>query len=107
MKEINEDNFLEEVLESDIPVVVDLFTSWCMPCRRMGDMLDQLSQKYQGKAKFYKLDIDKNRELADKLNIGSVPTLLFFGRDGEIEAQVGLVSEEKVKSKIEKVLVRR
>lgn len=104
MKEINENNFFEEVLEPDIPVVLDLFTTWCTPCQRMDDILDQLSKEYEGKAKFYKLDIDRNSALADKLNVKRVPALLFFGRDGEIEAHVGLVSEEKIRSKIEKVL---
>lgn len=103
--EIGEANFLEEVIESDIPAVVDFSASWCLPCQPMSNLMDKLSEGYQGKVKFFKLDVDQNTELADKLNIKSVPTLLLFNSQGKVGALVGLAAEEKVKAKIEELLI--
>lgn len=102
VREINEQDFLE-VIESGLPAVIDFSAAWCMPCRSMSDIVDRLSQEYQGKVKFYKLDVDKNTALADKLNVKSVPTLLFF-RNNNVDAQVGLAHEDRIKSKIERLI---
>lgn len=98
--EIEEKDFASEVLDSAIPVVVDFFAPWCTPCQPQGDMMDRLAEQYGSRVKFLKVDVDKNQDLADKLSVRSVPTLLFFNHD-EVGAQVGLTTEEKVKAKIE------
>lgn len=100
MLEIGEQDFLDKVFGSHLPVVVDCSASWCLPCRPMADVMDRLSQEYQGRVKFYKLDVDKSSELADRLKVKSVPTLLFF-HNNTVDALVGLTSEDKLKSRIE------
>lgn len=103
--EINEADFEQQVLDSDTLTVVGFSAQWCIPCRPQGEILDRLSREYGGRVKFVKLDVDRNSELADKLNIKSVPTLLFFRKNGGgVEVQVGLATEEKLKSRIEKLL---
>lgn len=102
--ELNEDNFLKEVL-GDAVVLLDCYSPWCLPCLRQDEILSKLSGEYK-KVKFCKLNTDTNPELADKLKVKSVPTLLFISsRDGgKIEVQVGLKGEERIKSKLEEMV---
>jgi len=100
VKEINEDNFEEEVIKSNIPVLVDFSASWCAPCRMQTPILEKLAQELEGKLKIVKVDTDQNPNLAMKLNIMSIPNLLLF-KDGKIQTQlVGYHSEKELRAKI-------
>ena len=79
------DNFEEEVLKSDIPVVVDFWASWCGPCRMLAPLIKSLAEDLEGEAKVGKINIDEESELASKYNIMSVPTVMLF-KDGKAQA---------------------
>ena len=83
---LNSTNFRQEVLESDIPVLVDFWATWCGPCRMIAPIVDQLATKYDGKIKVGKVDVDENPEIAESFGISSIPTLMFF-KGGEVVAQ--------------------
>jgi thioredoxin 1 len=74
----------EEIINSDTPVLVDFFATWCGPCKAMHPILEDLSAKVAGKARIITVDIDKNSELASKMNVSSVPTLMIF-KNGELK----------------------
>ncbi|MEA2095549.1 MAG: thioredoxin [Candidatus Cloacimonadota bacterium] len=104
MLEINADTFEQEVLKSDIPVVIDLWAPWCGPCKALTPILESVAAEYDGKIKAVKLNIDESPAIAAKYQIMSIPTLLFF-KDGKVESQViGLVGKDKIASKIDAML---
>lgn len=77
------DNFEEEVLRSDIPVLVDFWASWCGPCMMLGPVVSQIAEEYEGKLKVGKVDVDANEELALSYGVESIPSLKIF-KGGEI-----------------------
>lgn len=98
---ITEQNFEEEVLKSELPVMVDFGATWCGPCRMIAPYMDQISDEYAGKAKVAKVDVDECPGISAKYGIRNVPTVLFF-KDGEVaEKHVGgapkAVFEDKLK----------
>ena len=80
-------NFQSEVLDSDVPVLVDFWAVWCGPCRAVAPLIDQLATEFNGRAKVGKIDVDSERELAQQFQISSIPTLLVF-KGGEVVEQV-------------------
>jgi len=104
MKEFTEQNFEQEVLQSDIPVVVDFWATWCQPCLKLGPILEDLEKDYEGKVKFGKLNIENDQAIAAKYGVLSIPTILFI-KDGEVKNQtVGLQPKKKLVKALEKVL---
>jgi thioredoxin 1 len=100
-------NFQSEVVQSSEPVVVDFTATWCPPCKMLSPVLDQVSQKFAGRAKIVKVDIDENSELATKFGVQTIPNLIFF-RDGQVVGQaVGYMNESQLSSKIEDVIAGR
>lgn len=94
------ENFEEEVLKSDVPVLVDMFATWCGPCKMMAPVVAQLAQEYEGKVKVGKLDIDENSDIVAQYKIMSVPTFLVI-KDGEVKAKlIGAVSKEELEEAI-------
>ena len=90
------DNFEEEVLKSDVPVLVDMFATWCGPCKMMAPVVAQLAEEYEGSVKVGKLDIDQNADIVAQCKIMSVPTFLVI-KDGEVKAKlIGAVSKEEL-----------
>jgi thioredoxin 1 len=93
---ISQDNFTAEVIQSETPVVVDFWAEWCMPCKMIAPVLEQISEDYAGKLKIAKVNVDDNGEIAQQFNIVSIPTLLLF-KDGEVVGQqVGAVPRETI-----------
>ena len=87
--EATSDNFDSEVLQSDTPVLVDFWATWCGPCRQMTPTINQLAEENLGKAKIVKVDIDQARPLAQKYRIEAVPTLIVFKGGQPVETMVG------------------
>ena len=83
---LNGSNFEQEVLNSDIPVLVDFWAAWCGPCKMIAPIISQIAVKYAGKIKVGKVDVDEAPELAESFNVSSIPTLVLF-KNGEVVAQ--------------------
>lgn len=102
--EFTDSNFEKEVLQSDIPVLIDFWAVWCAPCRLIAPIIDELSEEYAGKVKFGKLDVDNNQQTAIKYSIRSIPTLLFFKNGEVVDTIIGAVPKEELKKKLDEVL---
>ena len=104
MLEVSADTFEQEVLKSDIPVIIDLWAPWCGPCKALTPILESIAADYEGKVKVVKLNIDESPTIAAKYQVMSIPTVLFF-KDGNVESQViGLVGKDKIARKIDTML---
>lgn len=101
---VNKTNFEEEVLQSDIPVLVDFWAVWCVPCRMIAPIVERLAEKYAGKLKVAKLDVDENQEIAIRYQVMSIPTLLFFKNGQVVDRVIGAVGEPVITQKIEALL---
>lgn len=102
MSEINltNQNFEEEVLKSGIPVLVDFFATWCGPCKMLAPVIAELAEKYEGKVKVGKVNVDEENELAMKYQISSIPTLVLFKEGKIINIKVGLSSKSEIENMI-------
>ncbi len=95
-------NFEKEVLNADIPVFVDFYADWCGPCKMMAPVVEKLSEKYEGKLKVGKCNVDEENEIAGRYRIMSIPTMMIF-INGEVrETIVGAVSASELENIIEK-----
>ncbi|NLI60533.1 MAG: thioredoxin [Clostridiales bacterium] len=84
---LDSENFEEEVLNSNLPVLVDFWASWCGPCKMIAPIIDQLADDFKGKAKIAKVNVDEERDLASKYRVMSIPTLILF-KDGQVVDQL-------------------
>ncbi|MFC1658379.1 thioredoxin [Candidatus Omnitrophota bacterium] len=97
---LNDTNFKQEVLDSDIPVLVDFWASWCYPCKMVAPTVEEIAKEYQGKLKVGKLNVDEARKTATNYSIMSIPTLSIF-KNGKVQEQiVGVVSKPELEKKI-------
>ncbi len=104
--EIKEANFEREVLQSTQPVLVDFWAQWCGPCKMLAPLLDEIAVEQNGRAKVVKVNVDESPMLAQRYNIQSIPTLLYFAGGEVRDRTVGAVSElKKMDSPKEQVLV--
>jgi thioredoxin 1 len=97
---VTDDNFQTEVLNSNIPVVVDFWAAWCGPCRMIAPIIEELSGEYEGKAKMCKLDVDNNQETAIQYGIRSIPTILIFNGGQLVDTIVGAVPKQHITDKL-------
>ncbi len=97
---LNESNFNNEVIESDVPVVVDFWAQWCQPCLRLTPILDKLEQELGDKVKVCKVNVDSESSLASHYDVSSIPHLAFFKGGKVVETAVGLQSESFIRDKL-------
>ena len=101
---ITEQNFEEEVVKSNIPVLVDFYADWCGPCKMMLPIVEEISTEYEGKVTVTKVDVDGNPGTAAKFGIRNIPTILFFKNGTVVDKQVGAVPKNALVEKINKLL---
>jgi len=98
--QLNDSNFKQEVLESDVPVLVDFWAEWCYPCRMIAAAVEEIAREYQGKLKVCKLNVDEAPQTAVNYGIMSIPTLSIF-KNGKVQEQVvGVVAKSALEEKI-------
>ena len=76
--QVTDDSFDDEIINSDMPVMVDFWAEWCGPCKMVGPVVEELAQEYEGKIKIVKMDVDKNRQTPVRFGIRNIPTLIMF-----------------------------
>ncbi len=104
MKEFTSENFEQEVLKSELPVLVDFNADWCGPCKMMRPILEQLTQEYDGELVIGGVNVDDAPDIAQQFQVMSIPMFAFI-KDGKmVESAVGAIPKEKLKSMIDKVL---
>ncbi len=102
--EITDENFEEEVLKSDKPVLIDFWAVWCGPCKIIAPIVEELAEEYDAKVKVGKLDVDSNQQTSIKYGVRSIPTLLLF-KDGELkETIIGAVPKKLIVEKLNTTL---
>jgi thioredoxin 1 len=95
---------VKELINNKETFVVDVYGTWCSPCRMVGPLIDKLSEKYKDKLVIGKMDVDENPETTSKFNIRGIPAVLFFKNGEHIDTQVGATSEQVYETKILKLL---
>ena len=101
---VNDSNFEEEVLKSDVPVLIDFWAEWCAPCKMIAPIVEEIANEYAGKLKVAKLDVDNNPQTSMNYGIRSIPTLLIF-KDGQpVDQLIGAVPKNSIVSKLKPVL---
>ncbi len=95
---LSSENFKEEVLNSEKPVLVDFYADWCGPCNAMAPVIEELAKELEGKAKVGKVNVDENSDIAVEYNVMSIPTLIIFKNGKEEKRLVGLRDKEELLS---------
>ncbi|MDQ7782384.1 MAG: thioredoxin [Desulfomonilaceae bacterium] len=100
---VTDEDFDQEILQSDVPALVDFWAAWCGPCRTVGPVVEELAGEYVGKVKVAKLNVDDNKQTPTKYGVRGIPTLMLF-KDGQVVDQiVGAVPKSRIKEILDKV----
>lgn len=103
VKEFTDANFEQEVIQADVPVLVDFWAEWCQPCRMLAPTIDELATEFDGRVKVGKVDTDSNRDVSVKFEISAIPTVMLF-KDGEVVRKfVGVTSKQEFSGELEKI----
>ena len=102
--EVTDDSFASEVLNSELPVLVDFWAEWCGPCKMVSPMVEELSNEYNGKVKVAKLDVDSNPQTATNYGIRGIPTLLMFKDGSAVDQIVGAVPKTQIAERLDKII---
>tara|TARA_Y100000588_G_scaffold91318_1_gene98604 strand:+ start:179 stop:502 length:324 start_codon:yes stop_codon:yes gene_type:complete len=102
--EVTDDSFASEVLNSELPVLVDFWAEWCGPCKMVSPIVEELSNEYNGKVKVTKLDVDSNPQTATNYGIRGIPTLLMFKDGAAVDQIVGAVPKTHIAERLDKII---
>ena len=102
--EVTDSTFDSEVLQSQVPVLVDFWATWCGPCRMIAPVVEELAKQYEGKLKVTKVDVDNNTRIATKYDIRSIPSLYIFKGGKVVQTIIGAVPKTQLVSALEGVL---
>jgi len=104
LKAISDSSFESDVIKSDTPSIVDFWAEWCGPCKMIAPVFEELAKQYEGKIKFYKMNVDENSATPAKFGIRGIPTMILF-KDGKMHDQiVGAVPKEQIAQFIDKAI---
>ena len=101
---VNDNSFEADVIQSDLPVLIDFWAPWCGPCRMVAPVVEALAKKYAGRLKVGKVNVDDNQEVAARYGISSIPTLLFFKGGELVERITGALPKAALKQVVDKVV---
>jgi len=102
--ELTDGNFAQEVLKADVPVLVDFWAEWCMPCKMLAPIVHELADDYAGKLKIGQMDTDSNRDVPVKFGISAIPTLILFKGGEVVKKFVGLQQKADLKAALDEAL---
>ena len=102
--EITDENFQQEVLNSETPVLVDFWADWCQPCKMIAPVVEQIAEEYDGKVKIGKLDVDSNQQTSQAMGIRGIPALIIFNDGKPVDQIIGVVPKSIIQKKIDEVL---
>jgi thioredoxin 1 len=104
VKDVTDQNFEQVVLQSSQPVLVDFWAEWCQPCRMLAPTVEAVAQKYEGKAKFFKINVDDNPAVPQRYGIKGIPTLILFSGGNEADRVVGATSKDNITRMVDRAL---
>ena len=104
LPQVSDKNFDEEIINSDMPAMVDFWADWCQPCKAMAPMIEALAQEYKGKIKFVQMNVAENRDTPARFGIRSIPTLMLFKGGAVAQTIIGAYPKSRIDEELRKLL---